>query len=623
MTTRKIAPKSTVLQSARRLKNEGRTVEALAVLRDALSRGSLSSEEIERAGHFILREAETGVVTPSITVRLAGQFSTSWLKHCVAAASWACGEISAVSEAAYDNVLQDVAALDRNDLPDVLVLLPWNARILQDNGRLPRERVESELTYWRQVWHIAREKGVSRVIQVGYDWVIPDARGFQLTGSPAGDIGIIRALNDGLRSELPNGAHFLPLEEISGVLGRTNFYDFRRYFWTKQPFSEKGVARFAEHLFAAIRATTVGARKVLALDLDNTLWGGVVGELGPDGIALGETPDGEAFVAFQRYLKALAARGVLLVVCSKNNPDDAREPFLRNPNMVLKLEDFAAFEANWQSKPDNLRRIARTLSLGLDSFVFFDDSKAEQEHMRQALAEVAIVRTPSDPAEYVRALQDGLWFETADLTHEDAVRSVHYAVERKRRKLEQVSASPEDYLRSLDMRADLRTIAEADLPRVVQLLGKTNQFNLTTRRHSREQVVAMLRREGSLGFTLRLSDRFGDYGLIAVALAVPAPDGQRSSRTLLIDTFAMSCRAIGRSVEHHLLRHLLVEAERHGYEWLRGEYIPTAKNEVVAAFYSHAGFARVAVESTENTQAVIYEARIRDLAPAVSFIKPR
>lgn len=613
-----------VLQNARRLKKEGRTVEALAVLRDALTRGSLSSEEIERAGHFILREIEIGVVAPAFNVRLLGQFNTSWLKHCLVAASWASGNISLVREDGYDTVLQDVAALDPQDLPTALVLLPWNIRVLHDGGRTPAERVESEVAYWRAVWRIAEEKGCSRLIQVGYDWVVPDARGFHLSGLPAGDIGIIRALNDRLREELPAGGHFLPLEEISGVLGRTSFYDLRRYFWTKQPFSEKGLVRLAEHLFAALRATTVGSRKVLVLDLDNTLWGGVVGELGASGISLGETPDGEAFVSFQRYLKSLSARGILLAVCSKNNPDDAREPFLKNPNMVLGLDDFAAFEANWQSKPDNLRRLARTLRLTLDSFVFFDDSKAEQEQMRQALAEVAIVNTPADPADYVRALQDGLWFETAVITNEDEGRSAHYAAERQRSGEERISNSPEDYLRSLHMCADVRPVDDEDLPRVVQLLGKTNQFNLTTRRHAREKVRSIIGRRGSLAFTVRLKDRFGDYGVIAVVLAVPAPEGEDSDRTLMVDTFLMSCRVIGRTVEHFLMGHLLAEAARHGYQQLRGEYVPTAKNDVVRDFYPSMGFTTILSDcSKHGPLSVLYELRMQGVGPPISFIQPQ
>jgi FkbH-like protein len=611
-----------VLASVRRLKREGRTVEALSALRDALRREALSPEEIERAGHFILREITAGVVMPAFRVLILGQCTTSWLKNALAAVAWARGDATNVGDGGYDAVLQNVASLDRQETPAVLVLLPWNARLLQSTGRTAAERIDFEIAYWRQVWRIAAEKGFTRIIHVGYDWVIPDARGFHLSGSAGGDVRIVRTINDRLREELPAGNHFLPLEEISGTLGRAQFYDQRRYFWTKQPFSEAGSVRLAEHLLAALRAITVGHRKVLVLDLDNTLWGGIVGELGAAGVAVGDTPEGEAFVAFQRYLKSLSARGILLAVCSKNDPDDAREPFLRNPNMVLTLDDFVAFEANWQSKPDNLRRIARTLRLSLDSFVFFDDSKAEQEQMRQALAEVAIVNTPADPADYVSALQDGLWFETAAITSEDETRSARYAIERQRRDAEHISSSLEDYLGSLDMRAFVQPVTEEDLPRVVQLLSKTNQFNLTTRRHSRDAVRSIISRPGSLAFTLRLRDRFGDYGLVAVVLAAPASD-RAAERTLSIDTFLMSCRIIGRTAEHFLIGHLLREAGRLGYKTLRAEYIATAKNRLVDQFYPSVGFTKVSTDPNKNEAAVVsYELDLDGAVAPISFLQP-
>ncbi len=226
------------------------------------------------------------------------------------------------------------------------------------------------------------------------------------------------------------------------------------------------------------------------LDLDNTLWGGVVGETGPLGVALGESADGEAYRAFQKHVKALSKRGIVLAVASKNNAADGLEPFEKNPDMILGLDDIAAAEINWEPKGTTIRRIAETLSLGLDSFVFFDDNPAEREQVRQAIPEVAVAEVPAEPAEYARALQAGLWFEAASLTEDDRVRAEQYAVERKRRDLQQSAGSMEDYLRSLEMRADVREIDEADLMRVVQLLGKTNQFNLTTRRHTREDVHA-------------------------------------------------------------------------------------------------------------------------------------
>ena len=229
----------------------------------------------------------------------------------------------------------------------------------------------------------------------------------------------------------------------------------------------------------------------------------MVGETGALGVALGESPDGEAYRAFQKHVKALSKRGIVLAVASKNNAADGLEPFEKNPDMILGLDDIAATEINWEPKGTTIRRLAETLSLGLDSFVFFDDNPAEREQVRQSIPEVSVVNVPVDPAEYVRELQAGLWFETTSLTEEDRARAEQYAVERKRRELQQSAGTMEDYLRSLEMVADVKEIDEADLMRVVQLLGKTNQFNLTTRRHSREDVLRLLALPDAISMTLR------------------------------------------------------------------------------------------------------------------------
>ena len=248
----------------------------------------------------------------------------------------------------------------------------------------------------------------------------------------------------------------------------------------------------------------------------------------------------------------------MLAVASKNNQADGREPFEKNPEMILGLDDIAAAEINWEPKGTTIRRIAETLNLGLDSFVFFDDNPAEREQVRQAIPEVAVVDVPAEPAEYVRALEAGLWFETTSLTEDDRARAEQYAVERKRRELQRSAGSMEDYLRSLEMRADVREIDEADLMRVVQLLGKTNQFNLTTRRHTREDVLRLLALPDAIGLTVRVADRFGDHGLIGVLIAAAADD---DPRTLRVDTWLMSCRVIGRTVEEFFVAELL-EARR-------------------------------------------------------------
>ncbi len=591
----------TVLKTARQLRKEGKAAEALALLREALRREQLAPDQMERAGGFIgklVAQASslcatggTPVPPPALRVLLLGQCTTSWLAPALAAIAWKHGVLIHVAEGGYDNVLQDLASLPAEPRPDALVLLPWNQRLLRGGDELP---------FWQRAWALAAERWGARIVQVGYDWVVPGPLGHYLGGGQGGDVAVVRQANATLRAHLPAGAFLVDLEQVSGAMGRERFYDPRRYHWTKQPFSDPGACRLAEHLWAALRALHTGPKKVLVLDLDNTLWGGIVGEAGPLGIALGDGPDGEAHRAFQFHVKRLAQRGVLLAVASKNNPDDAREPFRSNPDMALGLGDFAAFEAGWDPKPAMLRRIAATLGLGLDSFVFFDDDPAEREQIRQTLPEVEVVEVPADPAEYVRALQAGLYFEAAALTREDAERAEQYQHERQRREAQQAFASTDDYLRSLDMRAEAGAVDEAAFPRCAQLIAKTNQFNLTTRRHGVEEIRRLVALPGAVALTLRVADRFGDHGLVSVLIAVPEGEGEAPAeppaphgpRALRVDTWLMSCRVIGRTVEEFMFNTLLARARELGYGRILGEYIPTAKNAPVRDLYDRLGFAR-------------------------------
>jgi FkbH-like protein len=591
---------SELFQQIAAMRKEGQVDQALALLRDALNRNGLGPEELDRAGRFIQKARAGGAAAAgTLGVHLLGQCTTSWLVPAVTAVAWGQGQDCSVAEGGYDNILQDLNRLAaERRAPDVVVLIPWTHRLFGGSGPVD-ERVEDELAFWRHAWEVAGRMG-SRVVQVGYDWMSPGAEGYGLAGEPGSPVDLVRAANAALRRSRPPGSYFLDLELVSGMMGREAFYDPRRYYWTKQPFSERGVMRLAEHLWAGVRALTTGPKKVLVLDLDNTLWGGVVGEAGALGVALGEGADGEAYRAFQGHVKALSRRGIVLAVASKNNPADGLEPFEKNPDMILGLDDIAAAEINWEPKGTTIRRIAEALGLGLDSFVFFDDNPAEREQVRQAIPEVSVAEVPAEPAEYARALQAGLWFETASLTEEDRSRAGQYAVERRRRDLQQSAGSMEDYLRSLEMRADVREIDEADLMRVVQLLAKTNQFNLTTRRHTREDVLRLLARPGAIGMTLRVEDRFGDHGLVGAMIAVPAEEDERALR---VDTWLMSCRVIGRTVEEFSFGELLERARRLGYREIHGEYVPTKKNALVGELYDRMGFRRVRIG---DDQAVLY-----------------
>jgi FkbH-like protein len=584
----------------RRLASEG-AASALDELQSLLRRDGLAAEEYDGAGQLLRRIVRERTDLPALCwrLRIVGQCTTAWLANAVAAVAWREGLLLDTSEAPFDNVMQDLHGLAHahsQEQLQLICLVPWLRNVESIGAAATDARVAAEEVFWHAAGQQCGAIG-GRLIQVGCDSVQAGPAGFHLSGV-CGNHAVARRLNEFMRRELPDGAYFVDLPLVAGHIGRQSFYDPRRFAWTRQPFSEAGSLLLAEHIVAAARALLIGPKKVLVLDLDNTLWGGVVGETGPLDVGLGESPEGEAYRQFQAYVKGLAERGVVLAVASKNNPADARGPFELNPGMILRLDDIAAFEAHWRPKAESLEQIAHTLNLGLDSFVFFDDNPAEREHIRQALPQVTVVSVPSEPADYARALEDGLWFETVKITDEDRQRVQQYQAEPQRQLLKQSSGSLDEYLFSLEMVARVGEIDDADLPRVVQLLGKTNQFNLTTRRHAAEDVRRLLATPRSVGFTVRLADRFGDYGLIAVILA--APEAENDREALVVDSWLMSCRVIGRSVEQFVCRELIRRARQQGFEQLVGVYVPTNKNQLVEGLYASLGFSPLVTDGDEG-----------------------
>jgi FkbH-like protein len=336
----------------------------------------------------------------------------------------------------------------------------------------------------------------------------------------------------------------------------------------------------AEHVVSSIRSALGLSAKLLALDLDNTLWGGIIGEDGIGGIKLGPpSAIGERYQDFQRYLKALQARGILLAAVSKNNPADGDSVFRHHDSMILRREDFVAFEANWQPKPDNLLGIAQRLGLGLDSMVFLDDNPAERATMRNSLPDVIVPEITTEPSDSITALEHGLYFQALTVTKEDNLRHAVYVVRNE------APANLADYLCSLEMQVDCVAVDESNIERVTQLVNKTNQFNLTSRRYTHQQVLAFSNSPDHWLRCFRLRDRFADHGLIAVLLAEIQLD-----ETWRIDLWLMSCRVIGRGVEDQMFSALRGSAATQAARQITGCYIPTAKNELVKDLLPKFGF---------------------------------
>lgn len=385
-----------------------------------------------------------------------------------------------------------------------------------------------------------------------------------------------------------DGVHVLDMASWAALAGK-DYADATLDFLARQPLSARGQLEFAFFLARNLRPLVVPKHKVLALDLDNTLWGGIIGEDGVDGVALGHDFPGNIYLRIQRELLELRHQGVLLVVISKNNEADARQAFECLPDMILKWDDFVLRKINWKHKYENLREAADELGLGLDSFVFIDDSHYECEQMRQFLPEVLILNESPDPLQLLRAIWETDAFDSLALTHEDRGRHQDYA-SRGKRSVQGHSGDLESFLRSLEMEATIEPVQSSNLERVVTMLGKTNQFNLTTRRHSRTRVQAMLESPGTIALALRLKDKFGDQGIVAVLLALC--DVERS--TIEVDSFLVSCRALGRGVEDAVWAAMLARARTLGIKRIEAEYIATAKNNIVATLYDRLGLRQLA-----------------------------
>ena len=379
---------------------------------------------------------------------------------------------------------------------------------------------------------------------------------------------------------------------VATELGTAAFYDIKLAHLARMPFTPRAQAALAAQLARLAAALWRAPCKVLVLDLDNTLWGGVLGEDGLSGIALGDDYPGSAFAAFQRVVASYRDRGILLALASKNNEADVAEAFAQHPGLVLRLDDFVARQIHWNDKAGSLRAIAAELNLGLDALAFFDDNPVERAWVRQQLPEVTVIDVPASPLGFGDALDTSGAFDLVALTREDHERTRLYQSDQARQRLADATGSVDDFLRALGMRISIGAVAPDTLPRVVQLLAKTNQFNTTTRRHGQADLEAMIA-HGAIALWMRIEDRFGDNGLVGVAIAVPEPDADDAFR---MDSFLMSCRVLGRRAEHALLGAVARRARATGARALIGEFIPTRKNAPAAGFYRDAGFTPIANE---------------------------
>ena len=404
---------------------------------------------------------------------------------------------------------------------------------------------------------------------------------------------------------------FFDVDRLAARHGRARWSDARMFLASRLPISADFFRPYTHGLVRSFSALFRAPRKVLCTDLDNTLWGGILGEDGPDGIATGSAFPGNCFVEYQKYLKRLSARGILLAIVSKNNRADVNEVFQsRSADLAVKLSDFVATRIGWDEKSKAIRDLSQELSLGLDSFVFVDDNPVECEAIRQQLPEVAVVRAPIDePWRLVEILSDQPFFDTSVVTQDDVSRVDEYKAQAQRAELAGNLGSRDEFLASLGIVCTFQSALLAPLSRAVQLLAKTNQFNLTTRRRSTAEVEEFAASSGGQAIVVRVRDRFGDAGVVGLALARTEGD------TCRIDSLLLSCRVIGRGIESALLAHIGEQALRDGAKRVVGEFIPTKKNAPCATFYTDHGFVACAPFDGHPSDSVFYELDLTASAP--------
>jgi len=377
----------------------------------------------------------------------------------------------------------------------------------------------------------------------------------------------------------------LDVEAISQAIGGQNWFDPAQWHIAKLPFAQRYVPLYAEHCARLLAAMVGKSRKCLVLDCDNTLWGGVIGDDGLDGIVLGNgSAVGEAFLAIQRMALDLRERGIILAVSSKNEDRIAREVFQKHPEMLLREEHIAVFQANWNDKATNLEAIAKALNIGIDSLVFLDDNPAERRQVRQALPQVAVPEIGDDPALYPRFMLAGGYFEALAFLDADRQRAEQYQANAKRAALQTGARDLASYLKSLDMRMTVGPFDKAGRSRITQLINKSNQFNLTTKRYTEAEIEQVGVDDSALTFQIRLADAFGDNGMISVIIV------RKQDDDWAIDTWLMSCRVLGRSVERAALNEIAAAVTERGGTRLIGTYRPTDRNEMVADHYRKLGF---------------------------------
>jgi FkbH-like protein len=529
-----------------------------------------------------------------IKLAILGDSSTQFLNIAIKGLAYDYNLNLEIWESDYDQIPLQVFD-SSSDLysfnPDLILIFKSSHKLLQKyNSQSLHDKTsfaDDEITDIKEIYTFLSNNSNSKIIFYNYSEINDYIFGNYSNKVETSFLFQLRKVNYLLMDFSTTASNFYicDLSSIQNQIGKEKLFHPSSYINNSMVLSIDTMPLVAKHTLDIIKVLNGRFNKCIILDLDNTTWGGIIGDDGVEKIQIGDLGIGKAFSEFQLWVKKLKNRGIIIAVCSKNTESVAIEPFKKHPDMVLKMEDISVFVANWDNKADNIRHIQNVLNIGFDSMVFIDDNPFERNIIRENLPDVCVPELPEDPADYLEYLYNLNLFETISYSNEDADRTKKYQTESKRVSAQKKYTNENDFLKSLEMVSDIEAFNNFNIPRVAQLSQRSNQFNLRTIRYSENDLNKMISSENYFTFTFNLKDKFGDHGLICVIIL-----NKQINSTLFIDTWFMSCRVLKRGMERFVLNHLVSYAKNNNFKYLEGEYIETPKNKLVKDHYSGLGF---------------------------------
>lgn len=515
------------------------------------------------------------------------------------------GKLSGINLSVYDADYNQIDEQLLDPSSEVYSYKPDEILLWISTEKLYEEYLDQEIvvrnnfadTYMQKIeyyWDLIAKNSNSRIIQLNFSEIDDKVMGQYSCKVDLTFVFQIRKLNFLLQEAESKNNRVYPVDALAVQinLGRESYFSAPLYYNAKMPVAMGALPYLAKAVIDVIMAMAGKIKKCIILDLDNTLWGGVIGDDGMAGIEIGELGKGHVFTNLQRWFKQLKDYGIILAVCSKNDEEIAKEPFEKHEDMVLSLSDISLFVANWNDKASNIKIIQESLNIGMDSIVFLDDNPFERNLVKEKFPDIEVPELPKDPALWLTFLQNQNYFDAASYTGEGSDRTNLYQAEYERKKLKQNFESIDDYLQSLMMVGNAKSFEPLKYPRIAQLTQRSNQFNMRTVRYTEDEIQRIAEDDHYITLYYTLRDKFGDHGLVSVVILE-----KRSDEELFVDTWLMSCRVLKRGMEEYIINHMVRTAAEGGFRTILSEYLPTPKNQMVKDVYEAMGFSKTG----ENT----------------------